>query len=192
MRQNSGFQRSQRLAQSKYLVFRRMMRDYLRLSYERSGSLDVMTKQSVAAFRNTEGWQEFLSQLNRRPEAGVRFYASLDRVTPDTNPELCAYLGTVAQLPYVLGLRDLTDADAIGWAALFLPRRLKMSEVDDAPRLRATFDEMRSMMDAGVPLWMAERFDTGERAYPVEVVTEAYLNGYPDEFVWALLGGEPS
>lgn len=178
---------SQRVARTKYLAFRKMMREYLRAGYEQTDSLDMMTRRATAVFRNQEGWSGFLHKLNNSLNYSYRMFGISD-------PDRSRYpmLGVLAQLPYALRNNDPLSDDFINWARLMIPKEAGWGHSSEPPRLRATLDEMSMMVDSGVPVWMAERFDIPGPVLPAEVITEAYLNNYPDEFVWALLGVEPS
>lgn len=178
---------SQRVARTKYLAFRKMMREYLRAAYEQTDTLDMMTRRATAVFRNQEGWTAFLHKLNNSLNYEYRLFGI-------SEPQASRYpfLGVMAQLPFALRNNDPLSDEFIGWARLMMPKQPGWGHSPEGQRLRATLDEMSMMVDSGVPVWMADRFDIPGEVYPAEVVTEAYLNSYPDEFVWALLGKEPS
>lgn len=177
---------SQRVARTKYLAFRRMVREYLRQAPELYAPLDEVSRYTLAVFTNVEGWRSFFDRALQGMDTSRRVYG-LSAVPGVSHADHKPFLGTVMQIPYVLRGHE----DIIEWTRLMLPLR-RNYHFDKPPRLRMTLSELRMMADAGVPLWMAERFDTGESTYPAEIVAEAYVNRYPDEFVWALLGGEPS
>lgn len=178
---------SQRVARTKYLAFRKMMREYLRAAYEQTDTLDMMTRRATAVFRNQEGWSAFLQKLNNSLNYEYRLFGI-------SNPQArqFPFLGVMAQLPFALRNNDPLSDEFIQWARLMVPKQSGWGHSPEGQRLRATLEEMSMMVDSGVPAWMAERFDIPGEVYPSEVVTEAYLNSYPDEFVWALLGQEPS
>lgn len=180
---------SQRVARTKYLAFRRLVREYLRESPEQSATLDDMTRYTVAVFTNVEGWRSFFERVLHGMDSSRRVYG-LSATPPLSQADQKGFLGTVMQIPYALRGHE----DIEGWTRLAFPIRGEKSNFhfDKKPSLRMTLDELKHMVESGVPLWMAERFDTDREVYPAEIVTEAYLHGYPDEFVWTLLGAEPA
>lgn len=180
---------SQRVARTKYLAFRRMVREYVRESPEQLAPLDEMTRYTMAVFTNVEGWRAFFEKVLHGMDTSRRVYG-LSPTPSVSQADQKGFLGTVMQIPFALRGRE----DIVEWTRLAFPLRGDKYNYhfDKAPRLRMTLDELKRMVEAGVPLWMAERFDTGQGTYPAEVVTEAYLHGYPDEFVWTLLEAEPA
>lgn len=178
---------SQRVARTKYLAFRKTMREYLRAAYEQTDSLDMMTRRATAVFINVEGWTAYLYKVNNSLNSSFRMYG-----ISDPQESRWPFFGVVAQLPFVLRNNEPMSDEVVGWTRLMVPKQPGWGHAPEGQRLRCTLAELAMMVDAGVPLWMAERFDVPGEVYPAEIVTEAFLNSYPDEFVWALIGTEPT
>lgn len=126
----------------------------------------------------------------------------LDRATgtdtefPDgfyADPLAASYdITTLVQLPAVLGLKS-TDPLAVEWSVLFSPYTLDGTPVMyPAPsdfKPRASFWEMRAVLDAGVPLEYAQAADPGPLApYPAAAVVECFESGVSAEYVSLFAG----
>lgn len=101
--------------------------------------------------------------------------------------ELKDDIPTLIQFPALLGL-SWRDDETIEWAKLFAPRRKEGGDGRYSPNynMRVSFDEIRTLRDAGVPLAYAQAMDRLERRYPVAYVIEAWTAGLALEFALAL------